>query len=160
MSKIFPDHKVRFSLILPQILNGYKDYPILELAEPDYEKYIGKYFKITPKASSGFSLRKFDAMAKRYDYIGDIISSSLKFYRLPSVQPKRVGIFCRYYDIRNMLNDRFGYYDITKAKFGEINIDGDKIYRNGEIMKHIKKTYKEVKIIRKMLKNGRINLDQ
>ena len=154
LENLFPNYKIDFKLIIPHNILAYDNYDCIILEEPNYSHYIkSEYYNFRVKFDECVSLENLDRLAKHYSYINDIFIESLRFFSgdVTNINKLRNShLIERLYDIKNIQNGQFRYINISDQKIGLIRIDGKKIYKNDELVKSIKKTYQEVKEIRKI----------
>lgn len=54
------------------------------------------------------------------------------------------------YDLDNILNDSFSYFNIEEQRFGIIKIKNGNVYKDDKIKEKRTATYKEITMIRKI----------
>lgn len=151
--RLFPSHKINFTMINPQALPSYtKMYPTLILPLPNIKKFYPTYrFKCSFQNCAG--LDEFSKLSARYDYINELIKHSKEHFNYQNIDffdP----LFLHLFDIKNIFNQKLKYYDFEKKIYREVEFLGaGKVLRDGEILEHIHATYKEILEIRKRLRN-------
>lgn len=159
LKKIFLNHEIIFTLILPKEIQSFVNYNIMIINEPVYNKYMNsEYFKIDTKVKECKSLEYLTQIATEYDYINEIIEFSRKYFSSNNKEYLfNQHLIERIYDLDNITKNSFSYYSIENRNYGTIRINGNKIFRDGKIIEGRKKCNDEIKIIRNILKaNGQI----
>ncbi|MDR1231913.1 MAG: hypothetical protein LBK61_11005 [Spirochaetaceae bacterium] len=156
LKKIFNNYEIIFTLILPKNIIGLDCYDIKIIDEPDYNKYMdNEYFVINNAVNKCKSLKEFSECSTEYNYIEDIISISKKYFQLKDKSPLyKQHLIERIYDMNHIAENSFAYFSIENKKYGEINIKDNRIFKDGKIVKGIKKCNNEIKLIRKMYKTN------
>ena len=72
---------IMFTIIVPNYINGIKNYDYEIFNEPDYSKFFEQqYFKFDKAISKCISIDELNNLAIDYDYIDEIIALSYDFY--------------------------------------------------------------------------------
>lgn len=157
LNKVFESYKINFILILPKNIAGFECYDIEIIDEPDYTKYMNnEYFEINENVNKCKTLKYFSEYAINYNYIDEVINLSKKYFSSTdkSILYKQ-HLIERIYDVNHITEDAFTYFSIENKKYGEINIENNKIFQDGKSVKGIKKCNNEIKLIREKYKaNG------
>ena len=141
LDKVFAKYQKVFSVILPHDVdkNFLFDYRIIP--EPDYKLYFDKgYFKFSKSIKDCISLHDFEKKSSSYDYIDDVIAYSHDYYDNKNYQTteriNNISLFERLYNIKEIKNSKFEYFEIKNGNSGFIEIKGRKIYMDEVLIHH------------------------
>lgn len=148
MQRLFPNFEIKLSIIRPFLDEELKNYHIEVIPEPDYQSFHSSKYVFKSDMSKCLDLSYLDEMVSNYDYISEVIEKSKTYFNLEKINFNSILIE-RLYDIENICQPEFTYYDVIKKRYGKIQIIDNFPYKNGERIKKIKSTYKEINKIRK-----------
>lgn len=156
LSKIFPNKNIVFTLILPRTITGFENYDIKIIKEPCYDDLLSnEYVKLNTKINNCINLLDFSQRAVEYNYINEVINySNLYFNSVNKNALYDQHLIERIYDLNNIQNSKFNYYDIENKNYGEIIIKRNGIFKDKEKVKTIKKCFQEIRLIRKTIKTN------
>ncbi len=140
--------KYNFYLILPEkkeSLSGLGN--MIYIPEPEYKTLIKQNYTFNFKSNNFIDLNYLNNKTKQYNYIKDLIQRSKNFFKNKNIKYTSF-LFERLYDLDNILNDSFSYFNVEKECFGIIEIKNKKIFKDGKRMTGIKASYKEITQIR------------
>lgn len=127
----------------------------LIIPEPDYSNLIKKEYVYNFKYDNFVNLEYLNSRVAKYNYIEDLMKHSHNFFSNKNTIYKS-DLFERLYDLNNILNDTFQYYNVEKNCFGTIKTSNGKIIKDGKRVNVRKAAYKEITQIRRM-KQSKIN---
>ena len=148
MSKLFGEYHLY--LIIPEEkekLNGLAN--ILYIPEPDYAPLIKKEYTFNFRSNNFIDLQFLNQKVKKFNYVEELIKLSRDFFKNNKSSYKSF-LFERLYDMDNILNSTFSYYNVEKHFFGTISYRKKKVFKDDEYVPKLKATYKEITQIRKI----------
>lgn len=147
LSKLFPQLEIKLSLVLPESIKEFEQFNIEIIKKPNFEEYYFPTFTFNANLDNCLDVSILSELAKGYDYIDDVIKQSTLFFNANEIKFKSYLIE-RLYDLEHITESAFSYYDVEKNRFGKIEIIDDSIIKDGKIVKAIKATYQEIKLLR------------
>jgi hypothetical protein len=151
LKMIFEKYEIILTLIMPTNINGYENYNILTIEEPDYNEFIStRKFTFNEKINHLKTADILEHIAKPFNYIDEQIKYSNQLFNGTNCDIeylKNANVIDYLYDINCIQENEFCYYDIENGKYGKINIDKDQFYFDGEKFRGI-----NLKILRNYLK--------
>ena len=159
LDKVFEKYCKIFYLIVPYKIERDIMYDYKIIPEPDYSLFLNNgYFKFNKKIKDCISLYDFERKANHYDYIDDIIAHSYDYFNNKNIDviEKRYKNYLveRIYDINEIGNGKFKYFDIKHNAEGWIEIkdkyifmDGKSLYRKGIIKNEISTLLKRLEYV-------------
>lgn len=121
----------------------------LIIPEPDYAELLKKDYVYNFKYDNFVSLDYLNSKIQKYNYIEDLMKHSYNFFSNKNTIYKS-NLFERLYDLDNILNETFQYYNVEKNCFGTINTSKGKIIKDGKRVTGMKAAYKEISQIRRL----------
>jgi len=121
----------------------------LIIPEPDYSSLIKKEYLYNFKYDNFVNLEYLNSKVEKYNYIEDLMKHSHNFFSNKNTIYKS-DLFERLYDLDNILNETFQYYNVEKNCFGTIKISKGKITKDGKRVNGMKAAYKEITQIRRL----------
>lgn len=152
VGKLFDD--VNFTVIVPEEREFLHDYTTMVIPPPNYEDFYKDYFELTSDMSNCWPIDELNRAAKHYDYIGEIISLSKKFFANEITEYKS-KLIERLYNLDDFGKNEINYYNVRRKLYGKIITKGSKKYKvEGDETKLIEKrkaTNFELRLIAKRL---------
>ena len=112
MKKLFGCYN--FYLVLPEEnIKLSKLANVLYIPEPDYTNLIKPSYSLNFRNDNFINLEFLNNKIKKYDYIKDLVYYSNQFFKNKQTNYNSF-LYERLYDIENILNDSFSYYNLEK----------------------------------------------
>ena len=158
LNKLFPNYKKVFCVITPYEFEQKLFFNNIIIPEPDYENYFNDgYFKFNKLIKNCISLKEFEKKSTKYDYIDDLITYSHDYFDNRNYEAlenlENYILIERLYDIKEIKNLKFRYFEIKSQTSGFIELVGKKIKKDGSslISHQQKKIQHEIKLLLKRL---------
>jgi len=156
LNKLFGNYKKKYCLIIPYKIDNELPYEYKIIPEPDYTIYLNNgYFKFNKKIKDCISLKDFEKKSSDYEYIDDLISVSHDYYDNKNYGAIENFSNCflieRIYNIKEIKNSKFDYFDIRNRISGYIEISDQKLFMDGMLLKKKSLINKEITVILKRL---------
>ena len=153
---LFEGMKINFNVVIPNLDLNYSGYNNIVIEEPEYDKIICEYencngYKMNDSFNECYGIDNLGKICIKYNYYEEIIRHSKIFFIENDTSflgyLEENGIIEYLYDIKNMNQTKFEYYDIQNKIFGFIELKGKEYYRNDKKIKGVK-----IKGIKNLLK--------
>lgn len=126
LSKLF--NRISFSIIVPEERPFLNDIQTTIIPAPKFEDYYKDYYEIKSDTSNCWSLQKLNEVAKPYDYIEDIMTTSKKFFS-KEVSSFHSFLIERLYNLNDFQNKQISYFNTKKQIYGDLIYENNKIYK-------------------------------
>lgn len=150
LQRLFPNHEIKIILVTPQYIERFEEYESIIIEEPNYNELI-KYdaFHYGEINRELLTLDSFANKSIKYNYIKEIIELSKKFDCPEDISEQ--SLIERVYDLKNIHKEAFKCYNLERKSIENIKATKKGIWKNDKKVTKSKKTYNEVKQIRKYL---------